>query len=224
MSADVRQAPGAATRVKICGIRRAEDARLAADFGAAAVGFVFWPESPRFIDPYRAKPIVRALPPFVAAVGVFVNQPPEFVMGVAGLLNLGAIQLHGDESVAEYLRSSFRLIKAVPVTGAFDPAALAAIPPQVTVLLDAHDPVRRGGTGRPIDWARAAAAARLRPVVLSGGLTPDNVADAVNAVQPYAIDVSSGVETAPGVKDRERLRALFAALAGRRATTTHAEP
>lgn len=201
-----------ATRVKICGIRRAEDAQLAAALGAAALGFVFWPPSPRFIDPYRARPIVAALPPLVATVGVFVNQPPDFVLGVAGLLNLSAIQLHGDEHVDDYLRSAFRLIKAVPVTDAFAPAALAAVPPQVTVLLDAHDPVRRGGTGRPVDWSRAAGAARLRRIILSGGLTPENVTAAVDLVHPYAIDVSSGVESAPGVKDPGRLRALFAAL------------
>lgn len=200
------------TRVKICGVRRAEDALLAAELGAAAVGFVFWPESPRFIDPYRAKQIVERLPPFVAAVGVFVDQPPEYVLGVAGLLNLGAIQLHGDETVDDYARGAFRLIKAVPVTGAFEPAALRRVPARATVLLDAHDPVRRGGTGRTIDWSAAATAARLRPVILSGGLTPANVAAAVAAVQPYAVDVSSGVESAPGIKHPDRLRALFAAL------------
>jgi phosphoribosylanthranilate isomerase len=201
-------------RVKICGLRRAEDALLAAGLGASAIGFVFWPGSPRFIDPYRAKPIIRILPPFVTTVGVFVNQPQEYVMGVAGLLNLGAVQLHGDEPLDEYLRSSFRLIKAVPVDSRFDPGALERVPPHVTVLLDAHDPVRRGGTGLTIDWSRAAAAARRRRVILSGGLTAENVTAAIQAVQPYAIDVSSGVESSPGVKDPARMRALFDAVDG----------
>lgn len=201
-------------RVKICGLRRAEDALLAAGLGASAIGFVFWPGSPRFIDPYRAKPIIRVLPPFVTTVGVFVNQPQEYVMGVAGLLNLGAVQLHGDEPLDEYLRSSFRLIKAVPVDSRFDPGALERVPPHVTVLLDAHDPVRRGGTGLTIDWSRAAAAARRRRVILSGGLTAENVTAAIQAVQPYAIDVSSGVESSPGVKDPARMRALFDAVDG----------
>ena len=204
--------------VKICGIRRTEDARLAAALGAAAIGFVFWPDSPRFIDPYRARPIARELPPFVTRVGVFVDQPMEYVRGVARLLNLGAIQLHGHESpdyVAELARAGAPpIIKSVAVTDAFQPAAaLASIPDAVTVLLDAHDPIKRGGTGRTIDWTLAAAAARLRPVMLSGGLKAENVAEAVAQVQPYAVDVSSGIESAPGVKDAGKLQALFSAVA-----------
>jgi phosphoribosylanthranilate isomerase len=203
--------------VKICGIRRAEDARLAAALGAAAIGFVFWPDSPRFIDPYRARPIARLLPPFVTRVGVFVDQPHEYVRGVARLLNLGAIQLHGHESaddVAALGRAGAPpIIKAVAVTDTFHPAAaLASIPDTASVLLDAHDPIKRGGTGRTIDWTLAAAAARLRPVILSGGLKADNVAEAIAHVQPYAVDISSGVESAPGVKDADKLRALFSAV------------
>ena len=135
-------------------------------------------------------------------------------MGVAGLLHLGAIQLHGDEELEAYLRSSFRLIKAVPVDSRFDEGSVEAIPQHVTLLLDAHDPIKRGGTGRTIDWSRAAAVARTRRVILSGGLTSENVGEAIAAVQPYAIDVSSGVESAPGVKDQGRMRALFAAVQG----------
>ena len=197
------------TRIKICGITRMEDARLAAELGASAIGFVFWPDSPRFIDPYRALPIVRLLPPFVATVGVLVDQPVEHVMAVAGLLNLGAIQLHGQERLDEYARPSNRLIKAVPVDDRFRPESIERVPAHVTVLLDAHDPVKRGGTGRTIDWTVAAAAARQRPIILSGGLTPDNAATAVEIVRPYAIDVSSGVESSPGVKDPDKMRALF---------------
>jgi phosphoribosylanthranilate isomerase len=200
-------------RVKICGIRRRDDAQCAVELGADALGFVFWPESPRFIDPYRALSIVSALPPFVATVGVFVDQAPEYVKGVAQLLNLTAIQLHGQETPASYPRHR-RVIKSVAVTDAFDPvAAFAALPLRATVLLDAHDPIRRGGTGQVIDWSRAAAAARVRPIILSGGLTPGNVAAAVTTVGPYAVDVSSGVEAEPGVKDPAKLRAFFAALA-----------
>ena len=193
---------------------------LAAELGAAAIGFVFWPASPRFIDPYRARPIVRALPPFVTTVGVFVDQPVDYVLGVAGLLNLGAIQLHGGESVDEYARGSFRLIKAVAVEGQFRSDALEELPADVTVLLDTHDPVRRGGTGRTIDWTRATAAARQRRIILSGGLNADNAAEAVRIVRPYAIDLSSGVESAPGVKDPARLRALFDAVATLEPRTT----
>jgi phosphoribosylanthranilate isomerase len=199
--------------VKICGVRRAEDARLAAELGAAAVGLVFWPESPRWIDPYRARPIVAALPPFVTAVGVFVNQPPEYVAGVAALVKLGAVQLHGDENVLRYARSGLRIIKSVPVSDRFDAdRALDRVDENVTVLLDAHDPKRRGGTGRTIDWSQAAIAARKRRIILSGGLDASNVAEAVAQVEPYAVDVSSGVESAPGIKSADRLRAFFAAI------------
>lgn len=199
-------------KVKICGVRRVEDALLAAELGASAIGLIFWPGSARFIDPYRARPIVAALPPFVSAVGVFVDQPEEHIAGVAGLVKLGAVQLHGQEAPASYERLRYRVIKAVPVGERFDPATVDAIPRRVTVLLDAHDPVRRGGTGQRIDWSLAAAAARRRPVILSGGLNPENVSAAIANVRPYAIDVSSGVEASPGVKDPAKLRALFAAL------------
>jgi phosphoribosylanthranilate isomerase len=201
------------TRVKICGIRRVEDALLAAELGAAALGFVFWPSSPRFLDPYRARPIVASLPPFVTTVGVFVDEPEAYVMGVARLLNLGAIQLHGQERVEPYAQGSCRLIKAVAVAEGGDClTAVKAVPARATVLLDAHDPVRRGGTGRTIDWTLAASASSVRPIILSGGLNADNVRAAVDAVRPYAVDVSSGVESSPGVKDPDKLRALFAAL------------
>ncbi len=206
--------PGAAlTRVKVCGIRRIQDAVLATDLGASAVGLVFWPDSPRFIDPYRARAIAAALPPGVMPVGVFVDQPVEFVMGVARLIPLGAVQLHGSESIASFVRVGQRLIKAVPVTERFEADVIDLVPPFVTVLLDAHDPVRRGGTGRTIDWTVAAAVAARRRTILSGGLTAANVGEAVARVRPYMVDVSSGVESTPGVKDPVKLREFFAALA-----------
>jgi phosphoribosylanthranilate isomerase len=201
------------TLVKICGVRRLEDARLACELGANAIGFVFWPASPRFVDPERARAIVSELPPFVTAVGVFVDQTPDYVNGVATLVKLSAVQLHGQEAPDTYIKSRHRVIKAVPVTGSFDPArACDELPRTATMLLDAHDPIRRGGTGRAINWSAAAAAARRRPVILSGGLNSSNVADAIDRVRPYAIDLSSGVESAPGVKDPEKLRQLFGML------------
>lgn len=207
------------TRVKICGIRRVQDAVLATDLGASAIGLVFWPDSPRFIDPYRARAIAAALPPGVMPVGVFVDQPAAYVMGVARLIPLGAVQLHGSESIETFARLAQRLIKAVPVTEGFDATAIDAVPPYVTVLLDAHDPVRRGGTGRTIDWSVAAAVAARRRTILSGGLTAANVGEAIARVRPYMIDVSSGVESTPGVKDPVKLRELFAALAAVRPST-----
>lgn len=199
------------TRVKICGITRAEDAELAASLGAAAVGFVMWPRSPRFVEPARARDIVRALPPFVTPVGVFVNQPAGHVKDVAAVVGLGAVQLHGNEDVGFCRAIGRRVIKAASVAQA---AALAAFwPPDVTLLLDALDPERRGGTGETVDWAAAAVVAAGRRVILAGGLTPENVGEAIRTVRPFAVDVSSGVESAPGVKDERCLRAFFAAVA-----------
>jgi phosphoribosylanthranilate isomerase len=194
--------------VKICGVTRIDDALASVEAGANAIGFVFWPKSPRFIDPYRARAIVRALPPFVTAVGLFVNQPREFVMGVASLVHLGAVQLHGDETPQFAASISVPVIKALPVDRA------AAWPAGATLLLDVHDPVQRGGTGRTVDWSAAAAVAATRRVLLAGGLTPDNVADAIAGVRPFGIDVSSGVERAPGIKDSQRIKALFEAVYG----------
>lgn len=199
------------TRVKICGITSREDAMLAVELGAAAIGLVFWPASPRRIDPTRAREIVAAIGPFVSAVGVFVNQVDEAAV-LARELRLSAVQFHGEEPEGQYRAFPCAVIKAVAVSDDASRAAAAAVPPGATVLLDAHDPIRRGGTGRTIDWEVAAAIARERPVILSGGLNADNVVAAVAAVQPYAIDVSSGVEAAPGRKDPAKLRALFAAL------------
>jgi phosphoribosylanthranilate isomerase len=209
------------TRVKICGIRRVEDALLAAELGASAVGFVFWSSSPRFLEPDQALRISAALPPFVSTVGVFVDQPEAYVAGVARLLNLGAVQLHGNEPPDSYTHSAHRVIKAIAVADDHDCLpAVSDVPAAAMVLLDAHDPRRRGGTGRKIDWTQAAAAARVRPVILSGGLNADNVRAAVDVVRPYAVDVSSGVESSPGVKDAGKLRALFAALGAGHAKTS----
>ena len=194
--------------VKICGITRLEDAEAAVAAGAAAIGFVFWPKSPRFVDPHRARQIAAALPPFVTAVGVFVDQPLEYVNGVASLVRLGVVQLHGDETPRFAAAVSSPVMKAVS-TGRAD---MRAWPSRVRLLLDAHDPVARGGTGRTIDWTAAADMAVQREIFLAGGLTPDNVANAVARVHPFGIDVSSGVERAPGIKDHQRLRALFEAV------------
>jgi len=195
--------------VKICGITRPEDAEAAAGAGASAIGFIFWPASPRFIDPYRAKAIARRTPAFTTLVGVFVNQPPAYINAVSSLVGLGAVQLHGDET-PDVLRDIRR-----PVIKALSGAAIAtadAWPLPVTLLVDAHDPVKRGGTGETADWTSAAALAGSRRVVLAGGLRPENAAAAVAAVKPFAIDVSSGVEVSPGVKSPERISALFRAL------------
>lgn len=204
----------AVVRVKVCGIRSREDADLAVSLGANALGFLFWPGSPRLVAADTVREITRMLPPFVETVGVFVNQAPADVRDIVARAALTAVQLHGDEDPAAFMARGVRVIRSVSVGDPFSLEAVSAVPAGVTVLLDAHDPVRRGGTGRTIDWSAAAAAARTRPVILSGGLTPHNVRSAVETVRPYAVDVSSGVESAPGVKDETKLRAFFAALQG----------
>ena len=198
--------------VKICGITRLEDALAAAQCGADALGFVFWPDSPRWIDPYRAQSIVAALPRPVTPVGVFVNQPVEDVNNAAAVARLATIQLHGDETPDYAAKMDRPVLKAMNVAAASDSAVDETWPSPAMILLDAHDPVKRGGTGQTIDWAAAAAVAARRRVILAGGLTPENVALAVDRVHPYGIDVSSGVERAPGIKDHGRLRALFEAI------------
>ena len=193
--------------VKICGITRLEDARAAVDHGAAAIGFIFWPSSPRFIDPYRARKIARALPPFISTVGVFVNQPREYINGVASLVPLSVVQLHGDETPAFAASLSRAVMKAVTRR-----EQAGEWPEHVTLLVDVHDLAKRGGTGHVVDWKMAASLARERRIVLAGGLTPENVAEAATAVQPWGLDVSSGVEVSPGIKDERRIAAFFAAI------------
>jgi phosphoribosylanthranilate isomerase len=197
--------------VKICGITRLEDAEAAIEQGAGALGFVFWRPSPRAIEVERAREILAALPPLVPTVGVFVNQPADEVNAVAERVGLSAVQLHGDETL-EYADGIRRpVVKSMSVDRT-TPSDIDRWPARVRLLLDVYDPSRRGGTGRHVDWSRAAAVAARRPVLLAGGLTADNVAEAVGRVRPFGIDVSSGVESAPGIKDHVRLRALFAAL------------
>lgn len=196
------------TRVKMCGITRPEDARAAAAAGAAAIGMVFWPGSPRAVDTRAARDIVVALPAGVPAIGVFVNQSVDEINAVIDEAGLFGVQLHGDEPLDVIGRIRRPVIRSVSVDAAF----IDQIPAQVTVLLDVVDPERRGGTGRTIDWTAAADVARRRAVVLAGGLTPSNVEQAIAAVRPYAVDVSSGIESAPGVKDHARIRAFMDAV------------
>jgi phosphoribosylanthranilate isomerase len=197
---------------KICGITRPEDARLAAELGASAIGMVFWNGSPRAVDVTQACEIVSAIPPFVTAVGVFVDQPVGAVQDLAAETGLDVIQLHGHEAPADYAGTGRRLIKSVAIQNGSTESDVAAACTGATALLDAHDPVKRGGTGRSIDWTIAAAIARRRPIILSGGLNADNVLTAIRTVAPYAVDASSGVESSPGRKDPAKLRQFFDAL------------
>jgi phosphoribosylanthranilate isomerase len=192
--------------IKICGITRLEDAQAAVECGADALGFVFWPQSPRLVDTERVRTIVAALRGSVAFVGVFVNQPVEEVNDVAKRAGLTMVQLHGDERPSYAKTLSLPVIKSVTLETSirFD-----EWPREVLWLIDAHDPEHRGGTGKLANWTKASALAAERRVLLAGGLTPANVAGAVAQVRPYGIDVSSGVESEPGIKDRALLEALF---------------
>jgi phosphoribosylanthranilate isomerase len=202
------------TRVKICGITTWEDARLSVDLGASALGFNFYPLSPRAVSPADAWNIIRRLPPFVEAVGVFVNWPPVVVDALARALRLGAVQLHGAESPQEVAKLSgkHRVIKAVQVKHGFRVASLARYRGADGLLLDGFTRGLHGGTGRTVDWKLARLARRYGRVILAGGLTAENVAEAIRIAEPYAVDVASGVEAKPGRKDAVKLRALFAAV------------
>lgn len=188
---------------KVCGMTRLTDALHAAQHGATALGFVFWPRSPRFVDPWRAAAIIKELPGTVTAVGVFVNQPVDDIQRIVATTGITAIQLHGDEPAAYAGALAWPVWRAVALQHA--EATLPTWPDTTTILLDAHDTVLRGGTGRTIDWTAAARVAATRRVVLAGGLTPDNVQDAIVTVRPEGVDVSSGVEEAPGVKDLDKV-------------------
>ncbi|MDQ0285691.1 phosphoribosylanthranilate isomerase [Desulfofundulus luciae] len=201
-------------RVKICGITDISSALAAAEAGADALGFVFAP-SPRRITPSQACRICRELPPFITRVGVFVDAPLEEVRAVAEYCGLDAIQLHGCES-PDYCRAlGRRVIKAFRVGDEIDPVELSGHPADA-ILLDTFVAGQRGGTGRPFDWQLAAGLKLSRPLILAGGLTPENVGRAVVTVQPYGVDVSSGVEKdgQPGKKDPDKIRRFIAAAKG----------
>ena len=195
--------------VKICGVTRMEDALAAAKAGADSIGLNFYAKSPRCIDPARAAEIVRALPEGVEAVGVFVNEPPERVNSVAEQAGLHMVQLHGDESPQDAERVHLPVIKALRLRGEDDIAAAERYKVDL-YLLDTPSEIF-GGTGKTHDWSLAAKACRRLRAFLAGGLTPENVADAVRAVNPYGVDVAGGVESAPGIKDPAKIAAFIQA-------------
>ena len=194
--------------LKICGITRLVDARHAVEHGATALGFVFWPKSPRFVSDRKVAEIVAALPASVATVGVFVNQSVDGIAVTMQRTGLRMVQLHGDEPCTYADALSWPILRSVTLDAA--QSLLDAWPPETTFLVDAADPERRGGTGQAVDWTRAAELARLRWTVLAGGLTAENVGAAIAAVQPYGVDVSSGVEAAPGLKDAKKVARFLA--------------
>jgi phosphoribosylanthranilate isomerase len=208
------------TRVKVCGITRLEDAELAVELGAWALGFILWPQSPRAADPAVAAGIAAALRRRAELVGVFVNATLDEIAHAADELHLSHLQLHGDEGPAFCAeagrRTGAKVIKAVRVASAADFQDLERYHTDFH-LLDTDARGLRGGTGETWDWALAARRRRKVPAILSGGLTPGNVAAGIEAVDPYAVDVSSGVEASPGVKDPAKLEAFLSVAAPARA-------
>ncbi len=189
-------------RVKICGITTREDGLAAARMGADMLGFVFAP-SPRQVLPDQARTIIRCLPTHVMTVGVFVNAPLDLMREVQRFCGLGTLQLHGDESEEMVQALGVPVIKALRVAKTAlecDTAFQGA-----TLLLDTYDPESVGGTGKTFDWGLAIGPARKRQIILAGGLTPENIVDAITTVRPYAVDISSGVEREPGRKDHDKV-------------------
>ena len=191
------------TRVKICGLTRPEDVTAAVAAGADALGFVFTPRSRRCVDAVQARKLVQQVPAFVARVGLFMDQDAEFVQRVLEAVPLSMLQFHGRESRDFCARFGRPYIKALAVSSAREVAQAKHYPDAAALLLDSHEPGAPGGTGKTLDWDSIPEFSR--PVVLAGGLTPDNVARAVARARPWAVDVSSGVEDAPGLKNREKM-------------------
>jgi phosphoribosylanthranilate isomerase len=196
-------------RIKICGMTRAEDVREAVRLGADAIGFVLWEGSPRHIDNEQAARLAAAMPPFVTRVGVFVNAAPDDVERAVHEIGLDAVQLHGDERIDAYRHVNARLIQVLAPETLEEIEEARALPDDIGLLVDARNQDKRGGTGLLANWSHAAEIARSRPLILAGGLTARNVAAAVAVVRPWALDVSSGVEEAPGIKSHARLREFF---------------
>ncbi len=198
-------------RVKICGTTSLKDALLAVESGADAVGFIFYKESPRNISQKDVKEIVVQLPPFVESIGVFVNETSDKVNRIAEQCRLTAVQLHGDESPAFCRRIKRRVVKAVRVKDAESLKGMSDFDVS-GFLLDAYNEESRGGTGRVFDWNLALRAKKQGPVIIAGGLNPYNVYTAIHRVKPYGVDVCSGVEKSPGVKDPEKISEFIKAV------------
>lgn len=204
--------PDSPVRLKICGITRPEDGLLAAKLGADALGLVFYPQSPRYLEAQRACDVVAVLPPFVCVVGLFMNAEPEFVNRVLESVPVDMLQFHGDETPDYCTSFGRRYIKAVPMMDNHDVAAYTErFTTAAGFLLDAVRPGEAGGTGRRFDW-NLIPDRLARPVIVAGGLDPANVGEAIRRSRCYAVDVSSGVESAKGIKDPEKMRALVEAI------------
>jgi phosphoribosylanthranilate isomerase len=198
-------------RVKICGITNLENALMATDFGADALGFVFAKGSPRTITPDAARNIINKLPPFIIPVGVFVDSPAEEILSIIERTGIQCVQLHGNESPLEYTKINVPIIKVFRVDEHFQANTLLRFP-ATAYLLDTFVKGTAGGTGKTFDWNIALAAKTYGRIILAGGLTPGNIRDAIQKVQPYGVDISSGIESVPGKKDKRKLQQFFTAI------------
>jgi phosphoribosylanthranilate isomerase len=198
------------TKIKICGLTRVEDALLSAQLGADFLGFIFVPDSPRFIEPEAAAEIIRAVAASEAspkAVGVFRDASNEYIREVAAVAGLDLVQLHGTETEEDISTLDLPAVKSFRVGDTLPDTT--SVPSAEWLLFDTYDERRTGGTGRRFDWSLLAMYPRSKPFFLAGGLTPDNVGAAVSLARPDAIDLASGVEAEPGIKDHDKLRSLF---------------
>jgi phosphoribosylanthranilate isomerase len=195
------------TRIKFCGLTRPQDLAVAAEVGVDAVGFVLWANSPRGVGLDRTAELVAQLPKAITPVGVFVQPTRGEILQAVNVARIRVAQVHGLADVSMLGELPCELWVAMPVGGDIE-----RIPPRATILLDAHDPERYGGTGKTIDWDAAAGIAARRRVMLAGGLTPENVGDAIRRVRPHGVDVSSGIEEHPGIKDARLMRAFAKAV------------
>jgi phosphoribosylanthranilate isomerase len=201
-------------QIKICGVTNAKDARACAELGASMIGFNFYPASSRYIEPKLARRIIEAIPPGICAVGVFVDAGAEQIRNIADVAGVQCVQLHGCTSAetCSELAREFRVIRAFSTGPQFRPEDVALFG-DCDVLVDAHDPNLRGGTGLTCDWLAARTTRSFaRSLILSGGLTEENVGQAIATVAPHAVDVCSGVESAPGVKDHQALEDFIIAV------------
>jgi phosphoribosylanthranilate isomerase len=198
-------------KIKICGITNMEDALLAADLGADALGFIFVKTSPRRIRPSAARKIIQELPPFVVPIGVVADTTREDILDLIEETRIGCVQLHGNESPKELAKFPIPVYKSFRVNKEFNLETLRWYKGSA-YLLDTYVEGTLGGTGKTFDWEIALAAKAYGRIILAGGLTPENIAEAMKKVQPYAMDVNSGVESAPGKKDKNKLERLFKAI------------
>jgi phosphoribosylanthranilate isomerase len=196
------------TQVKICGITNPDDARVAIEAGADMIGLIFYPPSPRYVTPEQARTIVEYLPPEIPAVGVFVNETAETIAHIAAVSGIQKVQLHGDEAPSVCAAVTLPVIKAFRFTEHMRPEMMAGYETVDAFLVEGFHEKLYGGGGAMADWQQVATLHGYGRIMLAGGLTPENVRQAIQVVQPYAVDVGSGVEASPGQKDRQKVRAF----------------